>query len=213
MADCFESVQACLLRVAKLDAAGAPLAGSANMYVSDAIIDLGINMQVTKGAKKQVKNGCGSICATVTEDDTIDGCDLTMTLCQLDADLIGMMTDATVIASPYVGLELPPPGSTLGNGVSLEAWTLAWDSDEQATEGGDLQWFHWVFPKTKWTIGNTKLDENILQVPMTGTVYADSNFGNGPANDLPHDFSWVGWFRDNAFPTAGCSPIPVPAGS
>jgi hypothetical protein len=213
MADCFESVQACMLRAAKLNPNGSPKAGATNLYVSDAVIDVGINMQITKGTKKQVKNGCGAICATLTQDDTIDGADLTLTLCQLDAELIALLTGATVVPEPNLGLEFPAPGSTLGDGASLEIWSLAWDNDEQAVDGADLLYFHWVFPKTKWIIGNTKIDENILQVPLTGQCFANSQFADGPENDLPEDFSWIGVFKDTEIPAASCALQPVPAQS
>jgi hypothetical protein len=223
---CFASLQACALRVARLSAAGAPESGAENGYVSEAIIDLTVAVELTEGDEFEVKNGCGVICATFKDVDRIKRLNLTLNLCQLDFYLIDFLTEGGLIESGGlpVGFEYPSVTAAAQNGVSLEVWTKAWDGTEQAVPAftsPNAAYNHWVFPKTKWVLGDITMENDLMVVPVTGFGEENSQItANGPFNDWPAAVANHGGitrvggvFYDDTLPTATCAPEAVPAGS
>lgn len=225
MSECFASLQVCGIRVARLNAAGAPVAGSSSGYVSDAMISVDVGLEVTTGDDLEVKNGCGSLCAAFKDCDRLKRVTLGMTLCQLDTELIELLTGATTFTSggSAIGLQLPSTGADCPVGASFEVWTKAWDGGEQgvAASVGGATYFHFVFPRTKWRIGNFTLENKFLEAKLEGFGEENSQItANGPFNDWPAAVAGAGgvtriggWFYDDAPPTAQCGYIPVAAGS
>lgn len=223
---CFGSLQACAIRLAKITAAGAPDVGASNGYVSDALISLQVSVELTEGDEFEQKNGCGAICQTFKDCDRIKRLSLSMDLCQLDANLIEFLTDADLFSSGGnpIGWQFPSVTAACPNGVSLEVWTKAWDGTEQAVPtftDPDAAYWHWVFPRTKWTMGNITMDNSIMVVPVTGFAEENSSItANGPFNDWPEAVANAGGvtrvggvFLDASIPTAACAAISVPSGS
>ena len=58
---CFGSIQACRLRVGRLDSGGAPSPGASNLYVTDALIQIQTSYEIEAGEEFTQKNGCGAI--------------------------------------------------------------------------------------------------------------------------------------------------------
>lgn len=223
---CFSSLQACAIRVAKLTAAGAPSAGASNGYVTDALISLQVSVELTEGDEFEQKNGCGAICATFKDCDHIKRLSLSMDLCQLDAYLIEFLTDADLFSSGGnpIGWQYPSVTAGCPNGVSLEVWTKAWDGTEQAVPAftsPDAAYWHWVFPKTLWTLGNITMENALMVVPVSGFSEENTSItANGPFNDWPAAVAGAGGvtrvggvFLDDAIPTGTCAPIAVSASS
>lgn len=225
---CFGSLQVCAVRVAKLDANGSPLTGSGNGLVTDALIDATIDPDVETGTSSRIKNACGNICATFKGCDTLLGVNLSMNLCELDAQLLSFLVGGDTIldlggagAGDVIGMELPGVSDACPNGVSLEMWSKAWDSDQQATPpflgGTTAAYFHWVFPRTKWQIGSLNFEEDFMTVAVNGYGEANANITtNGPFDDWPTDVAarggitnCGGFFLQGSIPTASCDAISV----
>lgn len=208
--NCYSPLLACRLRVALLDSTGAPVAGAGNVAVSDSLIRLGYSLVRSEGVNFEQKNGCGNICVKYQGNDKITGVNLTMELCHLDLELIALMTQASLVndgARTNVGTALPGVDDELTRRVSVEVWSYAWDSDEQATEGGNLLHIRTIFPSTSWTEGDRTYEEGITRIPLVGRGRSNANFGDGPGNDLPWGAytSPKGEFLDDgALPTATC---------
>lgn len=189
-APCYESVQVCRIRAGGLTAAGLPHAAANQLYVSDAVVDLAMKANITKGANLELKNGSDTTCATYTGTDSLDSFDLTMTLCQLDVELISLLTGFTILYdrathTTPVGFEDPAPNAASPNGVTFEAWSKTWDTNQQASSGGNNLYFNFAFPKVTWIPGDWTLQNDILKVTLTGHAVANSNAGDGPGNDWP----------------------------
>lgn len=225
---CFGSLQVCRIRVAKLTAGGAPLTGATNGYVSSALVQMTLGVELSEGADLEVKNGCGEICQTFKDCDKIKRLNLGLQLCQLDSILISYMTSGTNIVDlggtgvgNSIGFEFPGTTDACPNGVSLEVWTKAWDSSQQATPpflgGSTAAYFHWVFPRTKWQIGDLTFEDDFMAVQLDGFAEENDNLtANGPFDDWPADitarggFTNVGgWFMDSSIPTASCAAVSV----
>lgn len=225
---CFGSLQVCRIRTAKLTSSGSPDTGAQKGYVSDAIVDLGVSVEIESGDDLVLKNGCGALCQTFKTDDSIKGVNLDMTLCQLDSELIWQMAGGRLMrdlagagVGNVIGYELPGSTAATNNGVCLEVWTKAWDSSQQATPvflgGTTAAYFHWVFPKVRFTLGDTTMENDIMKVKMSGFGEENSHVtANGPFDDWPADVAAPGgitksggWFLDSAIPAAACGSITV----
>lgn len=206
---CYSSLQACRLRATLLEADGTPDAGADAVVVTDALIDIGYKIVLKEGAKFDLENGCGVQCLTFQDRDKIQSVDLSMTLCKLDAALIHLLTGATLVIESNVirGFAIPDTDAELDQEVSIEAWSKAWDGDQQASLGGNLLHDRFIFPRTTWTLGDGTLENNPFKVPLTGRGKGNSLWGDGPANDVPYNayLSPMGvYFDDNALPDPVC---------
>lgn len=221
MANCYGSIQACMLRWAVVNEAGQPQPGASNGYQSDALIQVGVGVELEAGADVSQKNGCGALCQAFRQPDLIKRVTLEIPLCQLDAELIQLAVGGTVITSGglAIGYELPTLSDTPNPGGVLEVWTYAWDGESQAALAGAARYFHFVFPHARFSPGNFTLEApNFLQFPLVG--YSDANPNvtiNGPYNDWPAAVVAIGgitasagWFLDTTIPTAACGYQTVP---
>lgn len=182
----YSSLQACRLRVARLDDGGAPEEGETNLYVSDALIDIGVSVEVSEGAEIEQKNGCGEICVAFKDVDHIKRVGLSANLCRLDFELLEMLTGGSIATSggDTIGYLLPATDDS-PQPVSVEVWTKAWDRDQPAVDGPDTVYFQWVYPSTTWVPGTRTLENGALIFPVTGKGIANAGFGLGPGGDLP----------------------------
>lgn len=203
---CYGGVQACRLRVARLDAGGAPDTGEDNLYVTDSIIQIQSTPEVEAGDEFTQKNGCGDICVSFKGKDHIKRVGLSLSLCQLDGELLEMLTGGSVLTSG---------GDTVGYAmaasdddpipVSVEAWAKAWDGSQQAVDGSDSLYWRFVWPSTTWVMGQHTLANGVITIPLTGIGIENSGFGTGPGGDLPGAIPGAEAFLiDTALPDATC---------
>lgn len=222
---CFGSLQVVRMRAAKLAPSGAPLTGADNGWVTRGVIDVDLSLTFEEGTKITQKNGGGEICNTFRDCDKLTGADITLNLCQLEYGLIAFMTSAGVLndlgAGVPIGFEFPASTDSCPDGVSLEFWTKAWDSGSQAVPaalgGVDVAFHHWVFTRTKFNLGDVKMEDDFMQIPLKGFAEENLNLtANGPFEDWPADiaaqggFSSIGGaFLDTTLPDDACDFIAV----
>lgn len=189
--NCYTPLLACRLRVALLDDNGAPSAGAGSLWVTDSLIRIGYQLQITEGVTFEQKNGCGNICVQYQGEDRVKSVNLTLELCHLDFEGVALMTGAGLVSEAgrtNIGTTLPSVDSDLTRRVSVEAWSLAWDGDEQAvddTGGAEPLYIRTIFPSTSWVEGDRTYEEGITRITLNGKGRSNANFGNGPGNDLP----------------------------
>jgi hypothetical protein len=221
---CYSSIQACLLRWANVTAAGVPQPGADDGYRTNSLIQLGVSTELEAGVDTTLKNGCGDICAAFKEQDKIKRVGLSTSLCKLDSELIQLMVggETFVSAGTTMGYQLPTVDDAATNGGVLEVWTKAYDGDAQATIGADAAYWHFVFPRTRWSPGDfSTASDAFLEFPLTG--FGDPNpsvSANGPYNDWPTFIanaggitSAMGWYLDDEIPASACGYVTVPSGS
>lgn len=203
---CYGGVQACRLRVARLDAGGVPDTGADNLYVTDSLIQIQSTPEIEAGDEFTQKNGCGDICASFKGVDHIKRVTLALTLCQLDAELLEMLTGGSVLTSGGDTVGYAMPSSTDSPApVSVEAWSKAWDGSQQAVDGSDALYWRFVFPSTTWVLGQHTLANGIMTIPLTGTGTENSGFGTGPGGDLPASIPGPeAYLLDTDLPDAEC---------
>jgi hypothetical protein len=205
---CLSSVYACRLRVTQLHDDGTLDPGTANQYISDALISIGTTPQIEAGQEITQRNGCGEICVEAIGNDEIKRYDLALSLCQLDSELIYLMTGGTLLTKGGVTVGLA--GRKIGDShpkVCVEAWSQARTRSDQAVvaTGDGVLYHHFVWPKVEWTLGAFSVENNALIVPLTGRANENANMGIGPASDWPAVItSAQGWYLDDKMPAAAC---------
>ncbi|MDZ7742985.1 MAG: hypothetical protein U5Q03_14935 [Bacteroidota bacterium] len=112
------------------------------------------------------------------------GEDLTLTLCQLDLELISILTGGEVLltapakSSAWKRPTLAPLLRSLPSSPGPRHMTAHPRSPLR-------DYWHWVWPGTRWNIGDWTIERGILQVGLTGRAQANANAGLGSFNDWP----------------------------
>lgn len=205
---CAGSLQLCALRISVLGVDGVPAPGAGNLYVTDKMIELQVESENEAGDDFTMKTGCGDIAFAYKDRDRIKFLNLTLTLSLPDPEITQMLVGGNAItnlSSQVVGYAYPRIDTQpVRAGVGVEAWSKRISSGGQAT---DYPYWRWVFPKTDWAISSRTLGNEIMTTEFTGNTYENSNFYNGPGNDIP---SYVptnrslSYYADTTIPTASC---------
>ena len=206
---CFQVLKVCRIRAVRLDANGAFLTSTDNAVVSDAMTVLTYSPATLTGESLLERNGCGDIAVDYEDDDRPRGRGtVTLTLTELDAELLQALAGGTLLGTPTVGYEPPGAGDAVPNGVALEVWGWAYDTDEIArNDAGVRVYRRMALPLTRFIIGDDTNENGVKLYTLNGKAQTNSNFGSGPEGDWPADVSVPGaWFWDETgtLPTATC---------
>ena len=203
--DCLAHVQACAIRIARLEANGVPDPGANNLYVSDSLTSLAVDPQIEEGDEFIVKNACGETCVNVKDCDRLKRINLTLGLCKPDPELLELLTGGVrLVDGAAVGYGFPSIGAAgCPNGVSVELWA------KRYTDGGSLDgtfpyaWY--VIPKAFFAPGRQTFENGPITVELTGFAVENENWFDGPLNDWPVDSDRVmQWIPTAALPVAQC---------
>lgn len=183
--DCARIVQACALRVTRLNSNGTIDAGADGSYVTDALTQLVVTPVITEGDEFETKNACGAVCVNVKDCDRLKRLDLTLGLCYPDPELMEILVGGTVLTDgTATGYAFPAIGEqTCPNGVGLEIWAKRYDSTGAVNNNYPYEWF--VFPRTYWQHGARTHENGPLTIELTGFATENDNWVDGPANDFP----------------------------
>ena len=203
---CLSSVYASRLRVSRLHDDGSLDPGTQNLYVTDSLVSIGQTPNVQNGEEFTQRNGSGGVCVYVTEQDTIVRYDLALSLCQLDAELIELLTGGRVLTSGGVTVGFAVPSlDAIAPSVLVEAWSEAREGSAQAAEDGAALYWHHVWTNVQWTLGAFTLERGILTVPLTGKAVENPSMGLGPGAAWPETITEAyAFFLDDEIPDAVC---------
>jgi hypothetical protein len=180
--ECAGQAQACLIRVARLDTDGSPLAGVSNMYVSSGLISMEWAPDVATGDELEAIDGCGNECLYYRAPDRVRKLDLTLTMCAPEPELMEMLGGGTLHALTGVVTGYGIPGSgTVGEGVddvSIELW------QNIIVDGSIAGQARYVFPRTRnWHRTGSTHQNDILDVSLEGFGVNAGLWVNGPGDD------------------------------
>lgn len=174
------------MRVTRLDAAGAPLVGANNLYVTDTLTELTFTPEFKEGVEIEQENAAGGVCVTYKAPDKLKRLQIGLGLCTPDPELIEMLVGGVAIqdggetvgyASSEVGADPTP------HGVSLEVWTRAIiDGDNAATD----PYWRWLFPRVRLRLDQRAINTSNMVSPMSGHGSQNPSWGDGPTNDWPY---------------------------
>jgi hypothetical protein len=204
--DCRPQVQACAIRVARLDTNGVPLPGANNLYVSDALVELNWTSVYVDGDEIEDKNACGIVVVNYRGRDSFKRGDVEVKLVTPDPFLSEMLSGGSVLTSGSVpkGFAAPPIGPVTGNGVSIELWAIRVDDGDQ---DANYPYAHWVYPKVKnLRLGDHSHANASIQPVFTGQAVENPNWFDGPVGDWPatSDRAYQ-WLPTSTIPTPSCA--------
>lgn len=182
--DCLPHVQACRIRVARLEADGVPLPGANNLYVSDALVSLAFAWQVESGDEITEKNACGDVKVNYRGDDQLRRGNVTIRIVTPDPQLSELLSGGSVLtAGDRVGYAAPSLGAVNSDAISIELWAKR-IRDGRLDATYPYAW--WVYP---W-IDHLRPDDhehNNGNLPMqfVGEAYENDNWLDGPLNNWP----------------------------
>ena len=213
------SLQLCALRAAVLTFDGRPTVPGTNKgYATTSAIKLDVTVTLKTGEDLEQLNARGQVCGVFKQPDTIKRLDVSMDLCQFDAQLVALLTTGGVMSSGgnAVGFSFPETTGPDPLPVCLEVWSKAWAGTQQASPAFTSPlpaYMRWVFPYVQWTVGGFTVDNSLQVVNLTGVC--DKNpliTANGPYDDWPVAVANVGgitsvcgWFLDTTLPAPTCN--------
>lgn len=184
MVDHAASVQGLALRVTKLDAAGAPLVGTDNAWVTGQFMTMSFTPEYTEGDEIEEKNAAGEVCVYFKMPDVLKRVTFELAICNPEPELYEMLVGGTVLenAGEAVGYAAPATGvEATPNGVSLEVWSRAIVAGKPAAVN---PYFRWVFPYTQMRLtGDRTLENGMMANTFEGWGVGNDAWGDGPVGD------------------------------
>lgn len=202
--DCLPQVQACRIRVTRLDANGVPTPGASNMYTSDALTSIAFAWEVAAGTEITAENGCGIQVLNFAAQDTLRRGNITIQLVTPDPQLSEMLSGGDVLTSgAAVGLSAPPLGELVDNPISIEVWAKR-VRDGKIDPTFPYAW--WVYPWVQNVRPDDHTQENApFQPGFIGRAFENDNWFNGPLNNWPVASDRVyQWLPTATIPAANC---------
>lgn len=224
---CPAVVRGRVMRVVKLDACGVPVVGASSASVTDGFISVAASPQYEGGDPIRVLNANGDLCINAKGKAQLAQEDLTITLCQVNPNVINLMTGAPLVldnATPTpntVGFRKQCGSANVNFGI--EVWS---EIANQACTTSNVQYWYSLWPLvTNAQYGDYTIENGAVNMVITGSAFCNSAWGTGPynvvnslpgpapsklltpigANDLYH-----GQVTDLAPPVSACGVVAIP---
>jgi hypothetical protein len=179
----FASIKARRIRLTTVDACGAPTPGPCATIVTDGFVSVAAAAQVEDGQEFTVKNAWGEFCINEKDASRVKRWNLTMTFCEVDPQLLSLLTGGRTFNQPTDNAIGGTFGETVGTDFSLELWSkIAGGQCASGSGGASASWVYWVFPHVAGgVIGDLSFENGPLSVTVTAnTLGAGADFGLGP---------------------------------
>src|SRR5688500_6376753 len=95
--ECRSVLKSCLARFTRLDECGAIVVGPKSQLTTKGYISVTATAQVEDGEEFIVRNACGELCINEKDDDQFKRYDLEMSLCQVDPELLELVSTARLL--------------------------------------------------------------------------------------------------------------------
>lgn len=211
--DCIPQIQACRLRVCRLDADGAPTVAAGSSYVSDAFAKVTLTPVYETGAEIKEPNACGSTFINYLSPDSLTRWDIEIDLLTPDPYLHDVLLSSGALLSPVgggVGFGFPEIGTIPEDAVSVELWAKRIESGALSQS---FPYAHWAVPFVKNLKTGVKEFANTAQhSAITGQCYQNANWLDGPFNDFNAESDRCAqWIPTLTLPDVACGPTAVAA--
>ena len=190
------------LRVTRLDACGRPVAGAGNVVVTKGFTTVEMSPEVSEGEEIEEKNAGGELCISDKACDSIKWMNATITLCQVDIDLVTIMNPTwrtlTSEDDEVIGW-IENQNQDCSVGFALELWTEVANA-ESVCDNPDAQgaFGYLLLPyQVGGTVGDITIENGAVSFQYTSRSKSGSRWGVGPYN-----------IRQNPLDS---TPMPLPA--
>lgn len=204
------SIQGVGIRVTRLDASGTLLNNPGDSYTTAAFIQVTFTPEYESGDEITQKNAAGAVCVTYQAPDTLKRITMEVAICEPDPEFTALVSGGLLLRknlgtvgtpnNKSIGWAAPAVGDDpSGNGVAIEAWSLAIKEGRKAVS---LPYFHWVFPYAKLNQSGDRVIENgLLATTFSGYGLGNAAFGSGPderwefptAAERPYSYARTDW--------------------
>ena len=187
--DLAASIQGVGIRVTRLDANGLLLNNAGDSYTTAAFIQVTFTPEYESGDEITQKAASGAVCVTYQAPDTLKRITMELAICEPDPELTSLISGGLLLRK-NLGTDVSPNNKSVGwaapgigddpagNGVAVEAWSLAIKDGKKASS---LPYFHWIFPYTKLRQSGDRVIENgLLATTFEGFGLGNVEFGSGP---------------------------------
>lgn len=212
MPDYAASVQAVAVRMCKLDAAGAPLAGATNCYVTTSFTQFAWTPEYTEGEEITTVSASGEQCVYYKMPDTLKTVNVSVAICKPQPEVYEMLGGGSLLTetTENVGWAAPNIGEVANvNGVSIEVWSRAIVNGRPAAVN---PYWRWVIPSITTKLdGDRTLENGALASEFTGVGVENANWGSGPGGDFTFPSTQaIQYARDTAYPAVeGYAVVPA----
>lgn len=204
------SIQGVAIRVTRLDASGNPLNGPGDSYTTSAFMRVSFTPEYEEGDEITEKSASGAVCVSYKSPDTLKRITMELAICEPDPELTNLLSGGILLRknlgtlgaqnNKSIGWAAPAVGDDpSGNGVAIEAWSLAVKGGKKASV---LPHFHWIFPYAKLRQSGDRVIENgLLANTFEGFGLGNAEFGSGPderwefpvASERPYAYARTTW--------------------
>jgi len=204
------SIQGVGIRVTRLDASGNLLNNPGDSYTTAAFIQVTFTPEYEAGDEITQKAASGAVCVTYQAPDTLKRVTMELAICEPDPELTSLISGGLLLRknlgsvgtpnNKSIGWAAPAVGDDpSGNGVAIEAWSLAIKDGRKAAT---LPYFQWVFPYAKLNQSGDRVIENgLMATTFSGYGLGNSAFGDGPddrwefptAAERPYSYARTAW--------------------
>lgn len=187
---CQAPIQGTTMRVQTVNSCGTPSVGSCVSAVSTGFVSVEMQDQVESGQEIIVQNAAGVLCVNEKSPKQLKWIDVTITFCNVDPELFGLITGATLVlndaASPAaVGFQTRTSNYAAGM-FALEVWTNI--SQSQCTTIGTFSlvpYGYFLLPNVvEGVVGDVKIENGAISFTVSGRTKQGTNWGTGPKNVL-----------------------------
>lgn len=183
--ECLPQVQACAIRVARLEANGVPDPGAMNLYTAK-VIELTMTPATQAGEAIRVIDGCGEPIVDYKEPDTVSRYGIELMISNPDVELtellVGGLVETSGIHRGYGAPDLNTAPNE--NGVSIELWAK---NIQDGIQDPEKPWNWWVWPRVRglrW--GPRRFFNGALENAFVGgEAIENQHWHNGPLNNWP----------------------------
>ena len=216
---CLPQVQACIIRVAKLNPDGTPLVGTDAGYISDALVSVAFEPEYQDGAEITQDNACGDRVIDYKAPDIFRWGNITLQLATPDPYLSAFLSGGQVITGTAgdvdrIGWQAPPLGTLEENPISMELWAKRPDKATGSLDAGS-PYARWAYPLVKnLRLGSWTHENGPILPEFTGQAFENPAWADGPWGD----WAWasdrvVQWFpvTEASLPDATCAPVAITA--
>lgn len=178
--NCWPTIRGTAMRLTKLDACGAPVAGPKNKLITDGFVSVQLSPQYEDGEETKKKNAAGKIKINDKAPDELTGFEVEAVFLGVNPDAFNLVSGAPVV--------LDHEGNAVGNrfgatksagSVGLEVWT---DIPGAECVDGEQQWGYFLLPflydgrLSDFTLEVSSADFTLTSKTKDGTGWAEGPY-------------------------------------
>ena len=187
---CQAPIQGTTMRVQTINSCGTPAVGSCVSAVSTGFVSVEMQDQVESGQEIVVLNAAGQMCVNEKSPTQLKWIDTTITFCNVDPELFGLITGSTLVlndaVSPAaVGFQTRTSNYAAGQ-FSLEVWTnISGATCVTVGTASLVPYGYFLLPNiVEGRVGDVKIENGAVSFTVSGRTKQGTNWGVGPKNVL-----------------------------